>query len=309
MSATIYEWYGYRVEDRSEVAASTAAARHCPFTYGACIKDSGACSIEPFRSGERVVICPRRLYFDDYSFLTHIAEDAFSDLLVDIGPHGRPSLVSASQARQVATTNGVSQVGVFGGAWDSEVRLPSTMGGGSGGYSVDFTLIVIDPTGELIRLTPVEVQSIDTTGSLRTSVAGLVRAREAVPSGVGLNWENVNKRILPQLIQKGLMLQAEALCTSGIYFVTPDPVFRKVMARLGGEQRFRRVPKQPGSITFVRYDYDYSAAVPDGQIMPLKQVSDFRISTSDLSIAFITPENLPASGSYATAIRRRLGIR
>ena len=309
VAATIYEWYGFRLSDNSAAAQQSAVQRDCPFTFGVCTKRTGVCSVIPARSSDRVIVCPKRLYFDNYDFLTYIAADAFDDIAVNLGPHGRPLLVSASEAAGVAYQTGVSQVGVFGGEWGREVRLPSMTDTGSrGGYSVDFTLIVVDPSGELIRIAPVEVQSIDTTGNLSDSIDGAkFGGRSIVPSeGAGLNWENVNKRIIPQLIQKGLMLQAESLCRSGIYFVAPEPVFQKLMARLGGVHRFRRIPKQPGSLTFVRYEYDDSAKVEEGVAMPLRHLSDLRISTSDFSMAFITPENLPAPDSYANAIRRRL---
>ena len=125
-----------------------------------------------------------------------------------------------------------------------------------------------------------------------------------MPSGFGMNWENVNKRILPQLIIKGLMLQAEALCRDGIFCLTPTVVFERIMARLGGEQRFRHIPRQPGSITFVRMDYGPPPA--QGTVAPLAPAPYMTISTSDLSLAFITPENLPPAGAYEKIVRAKL---
>src|SRR5699024_8980057 len=116
-------------------------------------------------------------------------------------------------------------------------------------YSVDFTLVVVDATGALVAFVPIEVQSIDTTGSYQASLAALRHGRKTVTSTVGLNWENVNKRTLPQLITKGQILQGEPLCTKGPFFVTPEPVYDKIMDRLGGPSHFRHVPLQSGSIT------------------------------------------------------------
>ncbi len=42
-------------------------------------------------------------------------------------------------------------------------------------------------------------------------------------SKAGVNWENVSKRILPQLIYKGYVLRRERLCSKGLFFVCPKP--------------------------------------------------------------------------------------
>ncbi|SHO97575.1 NotI family restriction endonuclease [Mycobacteroides abscessus] len=309
MAGTIYEWFGYRATDQSEVAAKAAKDQYCPFIERDCKKrgKSGVCSILPTQSQEHVAICPVRLYGDRHAFLRWIAADAFSDLAPRLEEDGLPALVPARrQARQEAKNHGAVQIGVFGATpWSGEISLPPAVPG-AGAYKVDFTLVAVSPTGDLLRLAPVEVQSIDTTSDTKASMKGLKNGRGIVQSSVGLNWENVNKRILPQLIVKGLMLQAERLCTSGMYFVTPEPVYRRVMLRLGGENRLRRLPKQPGSLTFVRYDYDFTQGAQDGEPVPLKQFKSETVSTSDLSLAFITPENLPAAGAYETSILGKL---
>ncbi|MGW5238630.1 hypothetical protein ACWEOW_06835 [Monashia sp. NPDC004114] len=308
MAGKIYEWFGYRGSDQSATAAQAVIDQSCPFLGATCIKRgrTGVCSIEPAKSQEAVPICPVRLYDGHHEFLRHIAADAFINLEVAVDSTGLPTLVPASRARLVATKARRAQVGVFGAnPWGGEISLPPAVDGG-GSYKIDFTLVVIGPSGELQAFVPVEVQSIDTTNDTKASMAGLKNGRTIVQSTVGLNWENVNKRILPQLIVKGLMLQAEALCTNGLYFVTPEPVFKRVMMRLGGVDRLRRIPKQPGSLTFIRYDYDFSTGILDGSPLALKRLAPVTVSTSDLSLAFITPENLPASGAYESAIKQKL---
>jgi len=308
VAGTIYEWFGYRSDDTSDAAAQAASDHLCPFLGKDCVKrgKSGVCSIEPATSQEHVAICPVRLYFSGHDFLRHIANDAFGDLGVNLSPDGLPHLLPAKDASRASRSTGNYQVGVFGAKpWSGEISLPPAVPG-AGSYKVDFTMVVVDPAGQLVRFAPVEVQSIDTTSDTRASMAGLKSGRQIVQSKVGLNWENVNKRILPQLIVKGLMLQAEALCSSGMYFVTPEPVFKRVMLRLGGPDRLRRIPKQPGSLTFVRYDYDFSHPLTDGVPIPMKRLDPVTVSTSDLSLAFITPENLPAAGAYERAIQGKL---
>jgi hypothetical protein len=298
VAATIYEWFGYSPEDRSPEAALAAATQQCPFLKLACKKRAigGVCSIKPSDSAPAVVVCPSRLYFGRHEFLARIAADAFHALSPNLGADGLPTLVRGSTAKAASALSGEVQIGVFGQGWDQEVKLPPSAEGGAS-YSVDFTLIAVTPEGELIGFAPVEVQTIDTTNSYRNGVEALVSDRSVVPTTVGFNWENVSKRILPQLIVKGLMLQGERLCSHGIYFVTPEAVFARIALRLGGMGRLREIPKQPGSITFVRFNFDEHDRV-DSIPRTLSSTTNTTISTSDMSIAFISPQNLPAAGSY-----------
>lgn len=252
-----------------------------------------------------VVICPNRLYFKGHHFLREIARDAFSEFdPASDGPDRLPTLVRGDVAVAESQRSGMSQVGVFGKNWSGEVKLPPAAPEG-GRFSVDFTLVLVTPDGELTSFVPVEVQTLDTVGSYKSSIAALQDGRRIVKSDVGMNWENVSKRILPQLITKGLMLQGERLCKNGIYFVTPDPVYQRIMLRLNGNG-LRSIPKQPGSITFVRYRYDKNDPV-DGFPRALKRDDLRTVSTSDMSIAFISPQNLPPAGSYEERLRARIG--
>jgi hypothetical protein len=235
--------------------------------------------------------------------LRQIAKLTFSPLGVQLDGSGLPVTVKGSEARATAAKISNVVAGVFGKGWDSEIKLPPTLPG-AGGYSVDFVLVAVDPIGTVLSIVPVEVQTIDTTNSYKASVNALRANRTIVPSTFGMNWENVNKRILPQLIIKGLMLQAERLCAHGIFFVTPKPVYDRIMLRLGGEARLREIPRQPGSITFVRLDYHGHPQA--GNQAALATLPLRTISTSDMSLAFITPENLPPAGSYETLVRARI---
>jgi hypothetical protein len=315
MAGEVYEWYGYRPTDKSEEAVRSAAERLCPFVPGPCTKVGGACSVRPQESQEIVPVCPKRMYFSGHLFLRRIAREAFSSLnlledAVDVGHDGQvvlPRLVPGDVAAAAARAAQMTHVGVFGQEFASEVRLPAAVEGGSR-YSVDFTVVAVAASGDLLAFVPVEVQSIDTVGSYKSIIAALEDGRRIISSDFGMNWENVNKRILPQLILKGLILQGERLCTTGIYFVTPEAVFQRIMTRLGGSARLREVPQQPGSITFVRLKHDLGPT-PDGETVRLVQLAPLTICTSDMSLAFITPQNLPASGSYELAIVAKMASR
>ena len=62
---------------------------------------------------------------------------------------------------------------------------------------------------------------MDTIGSYRAEREAILNGHPYSGKSVGPNWENVNKRILPQLIYKGHLLEREALCQSGLFFACP----------------------------------------------------------------------------------------
>ena len=69
---------------------------------------------------------------------------------------------------------------------------------------------IIDASGKLLSFVAIEVQSIDTTGNYQAErLAYLEKGSFGGKSTAGLNWENVNKRILPQIIYKGHALRAK----------------------------------------------------------------------------------------------------
>ncbi len=164
-------------------------------------------------------------------------------------------LVAGKQAKHKAAEGNV--VAVFGKQWGKEVRVPGRKG--KGRYFVDWVLAKLGASGQVEEFVAIEVQTIDTTGSYRTERDNLMnRMAPTSPSVAGLNWENVSKRILPQLIIKGHILQREPLCKNGIFFVCPTAVYDRIMERLGGKPE--PLHRQPGSITFRCYDLEAPGA-------------------------------------------------
>lgn len=302
MAGTIYELFGYRAADHSEVARESAEYRSCPFLGDYCIKTfndetrtvSGVCAVKPVTSGP-VICCPIRLYADDYRVLRDISDRAF-------GP-GYSIHKGGSALRHVRAT-GQAAVAVFGKRWGAELRVPQK--GGVGSYFVDWVLALIDEDGRLSQFCAVEVQTIDTTGSYRGGWEALMAPeRRSIQTTVGLNYENVNKRILPQLIYKSQVLQREALCKSGMFFVAPTPVYRRIMKRLGGEHNLPKFPLQPASITFLGYDYGDVLTTPAGEVLPLRLEVEHGTTVDRLQNAFNNVV-LPDAGVYASAIRAAL---
>ena len=194
-------------------------------------------------------------------------------------------------------------VAVFGHGWGGELPLPKRQGRGS--YYVDWILARLDENGELVEFTAIEVQTIDTTGSYQNARRALIERHAVEKDTVGLNWENVSKRIIPQIIYKGQVLQREELCRSGLYFVCPKPVYDRILERLGGKEKLPQFPTQPAAIHFVAYDYLTDIPVEDGKIRPLGVVEEYCTTVYKVQEAF-SAVDLPEQNVYRDAIRRSL---
>jgi hypothetical protein len=194
-------------------------------------------------------------------------------------------------------------VAVFGKRWGRELHLPQR--GGIGSYFVDWILALLSPDGTLQEFVAVEVQAIDTTGNYRAEREAHMDGRPfAGDSKAGVNWENVSKRILPQLIYKGHVLRRERLCKKGLFFVCPTPVYQKITTRLGGN--LLEYAMQPGSLTFRHYDLG-----PDlGQGLHRDLIHGGQLTTTvdQVATAFTSPTNLPDAGVYQKAIEEELGL-
>lgn len=239
-----------------------------------------------------MICCPSRLYAENYKILTDVAKSAFGDNC-DLQP--------GHFARYAPIKQGCIRIAVFGKRWGKELRLPSR--GRSGGYFVDWVLAKLDNDGNLIEFVAVEVQSIDTTGNYQEERDAYLKGEPFNKSSTaGFNWENVNKRILPQLIYKGHVLRRERLCKNGLFFICPLPVYEKIRERLGGN--LLEYTLQSGALTLMWYDVGSSAV--SGQTRDLLLHGEFTTTVDQVSTAFTSPSNLPDANVYELAIRAEL---
>jgi hypothetical protein len=300
MAGTIWEFFGYRSNDNSIEAREAANQEHCPIINKKCEKTfndgviSGVCSLKPMTSGP-VICCPIRLYAEDYKILRSVSLKAFDEEL---------ELIPGRKASLCAKTENKPCIAVFGKRWGGELRLPQKEG--SGGYFVDWVLAKLNKTGDLEDFVAVEVQAIDTTGNYRNGYSALKDDRSLVKTTAGLNWENVSKRILPQIIYKGQVLQREEMCKKGLFFVCPEPVFEHIANRLGGMQALIRYALQPASITFVVYNHDLAEVISDGELVPLKETLVHSTTVYKVQEAF-NNVTLPEENVYRNAILKALG--
>ncbi len=299
MPLSITEVFGYSATDISTEAVAQRLSEICPFSHRVCWKSfrsggviHGTCAVRPPTS-EEVIVCPMRLYAGDYAVLRDVAVVAFG------------SDAKLIRAADIPGTQGErSRVVAFGRGWGGELRVPRSAED-TGAYAVDWILALIKPDGELEEFVPVEVQSMDTTGSYQREwykLFGVELPLNFKSKNSNINWENVNKRIIPQLITKGNVFRGESLCKKGLFFICPEPVYKRFIARMG--TKLREFPFGSGSLTFRRYQLA-NAATP-GQIRPLEFKGTFTTTVENLRDAFNSTLGLPAMGVMGEAIQTAL---
>ena len=305
MAKKILELFGYAPDDDSAAAIKSRNEQTCPSIGGLCSKQigsadnrirSGVCTISDV-SGEPIIICPIRLYADKYSLLLTVAKLAFK---VD-----NIQLVDGRRVEGCSATKDSTLVAVFGKGWGGELKVPGRPipGRKSSGFFVDWILARLDANKKLVEFAALEVQTMDTIGSYRAEREAILNGLEHRGKSVGPNWENVNKRILPQLIYKGHLLERESLCQSGLFFACPEAVYNKIMDRLGGT--LADYPLKNNSLTFI----PISLCEPTSLGIPraLDPLTPKTTTIQQVQIAFSSPTNLPEAGAYEAAIRTALG--
>jgi len=253
-------------------------------------------------SSAPVIICPNRLYFDNFAVIRRVADECFEagyELIVEI---------DAEKRRRSGTLTG-KEVVVFGQGFSGEVGIqaPSSDEGSEGTFKMDFLLATVDGDLKPTSIVAIEVQTIDTTNSYSTASQAyykgeaLYHTPEKDYTPAGFNWENVSKRILPQLIYKGHALRREAKAQNGLYFILPHVVLEKIKVRVGG--RLLQYPKGPGTITF--HSYQVGPEVEKGA-RATELVEAFTTTVEQLAFAFVSPQNLPPLGIYEDTVGNRL---
>lgn len=305
MAKKILELFGYAPDDSSHTACMAREQQTCPMVGGLCSKEigsaenrirSGVCTIAD-KDGGPVIICPIRLYADQYKLLSIVAKHAFKVDAV--------TLVDGRNAATAASPKKSQLVAVFGKGWGGELKVPGrpVSGRKSSGFFVDWILARLDKNNALIEFAALEVQTMDTIGSYRAERQAILRGHPYAGKSVGPNWENVNKRILPQLIYKGHLLEREALCQSGLFFACPEAVYTKILDRLGSA--LAEYPLKNNSLTFI--PMRLQASLAHGVPRVIEAVQAKTTTVQQVQIAFSSPTNLPEAGAYEKAIRSALG--
>jgi len=286
------EIYGYAPDDTSETARKQWKSQECPFVGGTCIKHShpqrdgqvvvyGTCSVlnKTRRGKEEVVLCPQRLYANNYEPLRNCLADAVGK---DIPLYLAAEYSRKKQANALPTDHGV----LIGQKSGREIQITNP---GVISLSIDWVIIRV-VRKEPVMLIPCEVQSIDTTGNYHANWQAYAEEKKKIPdSKHGMNWANVWKRLIPQLILKGSIAKTSKLCNAGLYFVVPDRVYVQFEKLIGKVPE----PKNRSSDSLTVMTYSPGDDVPVGKVRPLKAIRTIRMSVEGFSKAFASGSQLP----------------
>jgi hypothetical protein len=310
VASKIVELFGYSPSDASAQANNARARCLCPFVGDgatACSKEigdrsnrikSGVCAIRD-KEGQAVLVCPIRMYADQFRLLKDVATLAFKTDSIE--------LINGSKTVAHTPQTDKTLVAVFGKGWGGELRLPSraqaadASGRRIGSVFVDWILARLDSEKNLVEFAALEVQTMDTIGSYREERAAHLNGQAFSGKSASPNWANVNKRILPQLIYKGHLLEREALCNSGLFFACPEPVYQHMLSVLGND--LASYPIKNSSLTFCTYDLGIAV---DGRPRALVSSTVQTTTVQQVQIAFSSPKGLPEAGAYEKAIRAAL---
>lgn len=295
-SKDIIEIFGYAPDDLSNTSRSLWNLQACPFIEKACTKTNhdqtityGTCSVtSPYGD---CIICPNRMYENRYASLKKVAYDAFGK-----------DFEFLTYEEYIPRRDSLSEcIVALGQTSGKEVKLGTSL-------SMDWVLAKID-NKNLIEYVGIEVQSIDITGNYRDnwySYKNLTSSDTLIPkSGHGMNWANVHKRLIPQLIRKGLIYSRSNLVANGLYFVLPDIVYKKFEEVIGAD--IPLVDKCSPDVLTV-HTYSLSSPVVHGQQRHLILEREMKFKLEEFSSRFIAGANLPSGEDLDNAVRRVLGL-
>ena len=292
----LIEIFGYAPDDTSLPCRSLWKLSACPFINKQCTKSNhdgsivyGTCSVSS--AWGDCIVCPNRLYENKYAALKKISDEAFGKETTFLMYENFIPLRNQLPVCVVA----------LGQNSGKEVKVGRKL-------SMDWILAKIE-NGQLTEYVGVEVQSIDITGNYRDNWHGYRHFSSdtlKIPSSEhGLNWANVHKRLIPQIIRKSVIYSKSSLVKYGMYFVVPDIVYKKFEEVIGKD-----IPMLDHSAKDVItiHTYGLSPTVAHGQQRQLIFSRCLRFSLEEFSQRFISGPNLPSGEELDGAVMRVLGI-
>ena len=138
----------------------------------------------------------------------------------------------------------------------------------------------------------IEVQSIDITGNYKDAwhaynAIHCGREVSCIPnSGHGLNWANVHKRLIPQIIRKGQIYKKSNRC-AGFFFILPEVVFSKFEELLGEIEH--QLSASKNNLSILTYKLDPETA--QGHIRPISLTKVIHYRLEDIIKAFSSTES------------------
>lgn len=229
-------------EPAAQMRNPVNAGYQCPFLSSTCVKTGHhiagpypVCTIYHGGGVSRVgtrpmCVCPKRFY----------AINLVADVLQHCWPSGPPP-----QNPHIAYE---VQMAKFG--------------------NVDMVIADINrATGSVGTFVSVELQAVDTTGTFEPAYQAVLNSQPIVDVTYGINWANVRKRFITQLINKAFYHYHWGM---RIVAVLQTPLYN----RLRDDIRFDELPPNQGgnTIIFMLYDYRPDPSRPGAYVLELDRV-------------------------------------
>jgi len=291
----LIEIFGYSPDDTTQTCRSLWNLGACPFLNKPCSKMNhdqsiiyGTCSVtSPFGD---CIICPNRFYEKNYKTIRAVAKNAFGS---------SAKFLTYEEFIPVRNTPGTYIV-ALGQLSGKEVKVGRSL-------SMDWVLAKVR-AGKLKEYVGIEVQSIDITGNYRDcwhSYKNLTPSTKTISSSShGMNWANVHKRLIPQIIRKGLVYSRSSMVKKGVYFIVPDIVYRKFEDIIGAD-----IPtvSKAGKHTLTVHTYSLSTQPAKGKQRSLRIQRRLRFDLQEFADRFISGPNLPSGKDLDDAVKKILG--
>lgn len=282
------EIFGFAPDDLTPECKNYWTREICPFIGTKCSKFNhdksviyGVCSV--VTSNEEIIVCPKRLYAESYKTLRDVCADAFGYLPL--------YLVNEVKTLELVKETPNEFVVAFGQNSGREIQVGSS----KNRLSMDWVMVrVVD--GEAFEIAGVEVQSIDITNNYRATWETYknlsLTPNKTIPNSVhGMNWANVHKRLIPQIIRKGQIYADSKLATKGMYFILPDTVYSR-FEEIVGDIAPQSAPSR-GTLNV--FTYSLSKLVKPGKIRNLERTRVIRVSLEEFALNFISGGKIPGS--------------
>jgi hypothetical protein len=231
-------------------------------------------------------------YANKHAVIRRVAQEAFGDI---------PLLMFKEYWDNRAKHVKKDVVVALGQNSGREIKLGTTM-------SMDWVLARVK-NRKLIEYVGIEAQSIDITGNYRDNwhyfkQKEFLKGKPAPPSENGYNWANVHKRLIPQIIRKGLIYGSSDFVKHGLFFILPEIVYTRFEHVIG---ELKHV-KTPSKEVMTVHTYELGDAVPEGKIRPLRPVRTVQFLAKDFASAFIAGASLPSGNELDKCVRNLLGV-
>lgn len=291
----IVELFGYSPDDMSKESIASHGGKRCPFVGSACTKTNhdqsivyGVCSVS---KGVRkdseldVIVCPKRLYYDNYTIFKQVVQRVWGN--------GLSLIVGGTVTELKNAAHSVDRPAIaFGQNSGKEVSANS-----NGSLSMDWVIQSYVQTNDELKpdqFIGIEVQSIDITGNYRDNWAAYQNMKKSpnsgdvleglIPnSGHGLNWANVHKRLIPQIIRKGNLYRRIERC-AGFFFLVPEVVYQRFEAVIGKLEPVEGPARDHISI----FTYVLGENVASGHQREVIRLREVHLKLDDVAQAFVS---------------------